>query len=74
MTLVDDSGLTAVDVAKTKKVKATLKQAWTEATQAREVTNLGPVREGSSKAAGKASPKKSARGCGEVIFDVSVST
>ena len=33
VTLVDDSGLSPVEVAKTKTVKSTLKQAWTEATQ-----------------------------------------
>ena len=79
MTSVDDSGLTPVDVAKTKKVKATLKQAWSEATQGRAKDNLGPVRcpsstsrrsfDGSIPASAPKSPKKG----GQVIFDVSIS-
>jgi hypothetical protein len=67
VTLYDDSGLTPVDVAKTKKVKATLKHAWTEATQNREPKNLAPVREGSARSFSSVGRRK-----GEVVFDVSI--
>ena len=66
VTLYDDSGLTPVDVAKTKKVKATLKHAWAEATQSREPRNLAPVREGSARSLNSCARRK-----GEVVFDVS---
>ena len=73
VTLVDGSGLTPVDVAKTKKVKDTLKYAWSEATQGKEPPNLAPVREGSGRPQqGKSSGKEKGKGGGEVIFDVSV--
>ncbi|ELU16238.1 hypothetical protein CAPTEDRAFT_194722 [Capitella teleta] len=68
--LYDDSGLTPVDVAKTKKVKATLKHAWTEATQHREPRNLAPVREGSTRSL----RGKNSRHTGEVVFDSLVSS
>ena len=35
VTLVDDAGLTPADVAKTKRVRTTLRQAWVAATQPR---------------------------------------
>ncbi|XP_022096379.1 uncharacterized protein LOC110982351 [Acanthaster planci] len=44
VTLVDDSGNTPVDVAKTKKLKHALKEAWTEATQAKRDLVLTPVK------------------------------
>ncbi len=85
VTLVDDSGLTPVDVAKTKKVKGTLKQAWTEATQAKVQTNLAPLKNtidsigapnvGSKTNTPSSSPerkKKPGGKGGEVVFDVSI--
>ncbi|XP_070564922.1 uncharacterized protein [Ptychodera flava] len=43
--LVDDGGNTAVDVAKTRKIKTKLKEAWAEATQLRrESVVLSPVK------------------------------
>ena len=78
VTLVDDSGHTPLDVAKTKKVKSTLKQAWTDATQKKIERNLGPVRPPSRDSLRQSgefnkSPqaKRKSRG-GEVIFDVSI--
>ncbi|XP_071795773.1 uncharacterized protein [Asterias amurensis] len=44
VTLVDDSGNTPVDVAKTKKLKHALREAWTEATQAKRDMVLTPVK------------------------------
>ena len=69
VTIVDDSGLTPVDVAKTKKVKVTLKQAWTEATQCQARRNLGPVRDSALRRSSESPlPVKK----GQVMFDVSI--
>lgn len=62
-----------MDVAKTRKMKTTLKEAWTEATQKNKPPELAPVRLPSlddSRISFKEDavlPRK-----GEVIFDVSV--
>ncbi|KAK7480430.1 hypothetical protein BaRGS_00028349 [Batillaria attramentaria] len=70
VTLTDDRGLTPVDLAKTRKMKTTLKEAWTEATQKKQTTELAPVRnpsrDGSRLSKRDASPEKKK---GEVIFD-----
>ena len=67
---MDDTGLTALDLARGRKMKATLKEAWTEATQSRQSTNLGPL-----KTPGREDTRLSVddnrRRKGEVIFDVS---
>nr|KAG5694619.1 hypothetical protein BaRGS_014714 [Batillaria attramentaria] len=67
----DDRGLTPVDLAKTRKMKTTLKEAWTEATQKKQTTELAPVRnpsrDGSRLSKRDASPEKKK---GEVIFDI----
>ena len=66
VTLTDDGGLTPVDMAKTKKVKVTLREAWTEATQGvSTAATSGGTR--TSVSADVKKPKKK----GEVIFDVS---
>ena len=54
VTVVDDSGLTPVDVAKSKRVKATLKQAWAKATEKKGGSgqSLNPVRPPSRSANG----------------------
>ncbi|XP_071954850.1 uncharacterized protein [Antedon mediterranea] len=45
VTLVDDRGFTPVDVARNKKMKSTLKDAWMEATSNKpEMTVLSPVK------------------------------
>ncbi|XP_072182009.1 uncharacterized protein [Diadema setosum] len=44
VTLVDDRGKTAVDVAKTKRMKSVLKEAWTEATHNKQEAELSPVK------------------------------
>lgn len=44
ITLTDDRGMTAVDLAKTRKMKTTLREAWAEATQKCKPAELGPVR------------------------------
>jgi hypothetical protein len=79
VTLTDDRGRTPVDLAKTRKMKTTLKEAWTEATQGASQPELGPVRTVASRESGQGSrvslrddsPGGRKRG-GEVIFDVSV--
>jgi len=43
VTLVDDTGLTPLDAAKNKKVKATLKAAWTDSMQRKISSQLAPV-------------------------------
>lgn len=74
VTLTDDRGLTALDLARGRKIKAVLKEAWTEATQCRPSTSLAPLktpgREDSRLSTEDVRRKK--RGGGEVIFDVSV--
>ena len=75
MTLTDDRGLTPVDLAKTRKLKAILKEAWTEATQSSSQPELAPVktnpgREGGSRLSLREESPARRRG-GEVIFDVS---
>ncbi|XP_076450604.1 uncharacterized protein LOC143286754 [Babylonia areolata] len=46
VTLTDDRGFTPVDLAKTRKLKTLLKEAWTEATQNNAAPELAPVRTG----------------------------
>ncbi|XP_022336709.2 uncharacterized protein LOC111132656 isoform X3 [Crassostrea virginica] len=71
VTLTDDRGLTALDLARGRKIKAVLKEAWTEATQCRPSTSLAPLktpgREDSRLSTEDVRRKK--RGGGEVIFD-----
>ncbi len=75
VTIVDDSGLTPVDVAKTKRVKATLKQAWSDATQGKIEKNLRPVRlssgDGAVRKSWESLPSSTKKQGGMVIFDVS---
>ena len=76
--IVDDSGLTCVDVAKTKRVKNTLREAWTEVTQG-TTPDLKPVRtpettrrSSQSNGVSAISQNRAKKGGGEVIFDVSI--
>ena len=74
VTLTDDRGLTPVDLAKTRKMKTTLKEAWAEATQNNAPPELAPVRATASRESGSRSSLREespARRKGEVIFDVS---
>lgn len=75
MTITDDRGFTAIDVAKSKRMKVRLREAWSEATKSRQQINLAPLRAPSrddmsrlSMDNGKTEPKMKK---GEVIFDVS---
>ena len=75
--MTDDRGLTSLDLARGKKMKATLKEAWNEATKGRPSIELAPIRapsreevrasveEFNSKRKDRKGDKK-----GEVIFDV----
>lgn len=64
--ITDDQGLTPIEVARTKKMKNLLKEAWTESNR----TNNNEITHGSSeevkKKGGNTTKKKP-----EVIFDVS---
>ena len=74
MTLTDDRGLTPVDLAKTRKMKTTLKEAWAEATQNNSPLELAPVRTTQSRESGSRlslREESPTRKKGEVIFDVS---
>ncbi|XP_041466973.1 uncharacterized protein LOC121417356 isoform X2 [Lytechinus variegatus] len=44
ITIVDDSGNTAVDVAKTKRMKSVLRDAWMEVTDNKQAEVLSPVK------------------------------
>ncbi|XP_021359609.1 uncharacterized protein LOC110454439 [Mizuhopecten yessoensis] len=70
VTLTDDRGLTPVDLARGRKMKTTLKEAWAEATQGRAPTNLAPVKAHSRQEtrASLEDLNKGKKG-GEVIFD-----
>ncbi|XP_069131824.1 uncharacterized protein [Argopecten irradians] len=71
VTLTDDRGLTPVDLARGKKMKTTLKEAWAEATQGHALTNLAPVKVPSrqeTRTSLEELNKKGKKG-GEVIFD-----
>ncbi|KAK3101844.1 hypothetical protein FSP39_006765 [Pinctada imbricata] len=68
ITMVDDTGLTALDLARGRKMKATLKEAWTEATQSRQSTNLGPLKTPGREDT-RLSTDDNKRRKGEVIFD-----
>ncbi|KAK6190356.1 hypothetical protein SNE40_002244 [Patella caerulea] len=65
VTLVDDQGNSAVDLAKSKKMRTTLKEAWSEATQKKSSPNLAPVKAPSREEKKGPIQKKK----GEVIFD-----
>ncbi|KAK7099181.1 uncharacterized protein [Littorina saxatilis] len=74
VTLTDDRGFTPVDLAKTRKMKMTLKEAWTEATQNNPTPELAPVavrgiqsRESGSRLSTR--EESPGRKKGEVIFD-----
>lgn len=74
VTLTDDRGLTALDLARGRKIKAVLKEAWTEATQCKPSTSLAPLRtpgREDSRMSSEDVKKKKRGGGGEVIFDVS---
>lgn len=74
VTLTDDRGLTPVDLAKTRKMKTTLKEAWAEATQNNSPLELAPVRTTQSRESGSRlslREESPTRKKGEVIFDVS---
>ncbi|XP_062621332.1 uncharacterized protein LOC134282921 [Saccostrea cucullata] len=71
VTLTDDRGLTALDLARGRKIKAVLKEAWTEATQCRPSTSLAPLKTPGREDVRMSTEdgKKKKRGGGEVIFD-----
>ncbi|XP_061177816.1 uncharacterized protein LOC133186594 isoform X2 [Saccostrea echinata] len=71
VTLTDDRGLTALDLARGRKIKAVLKEAWTEATQCRPSTSLAPLKTPGREDVRLSTEdgKKKKRGGGEVIFD-----
>lgn len=72
VTLTDDRGLTALDLARGRKIKAVLKEAWTEATQCKPSTSLAPLRtpgREDSRMSTEDVKKKKRGGGGEVIFD-----
>ncbi|KAL8569123.1 hypothetical protein ACOMHN_055039 [Nucella lapillus] len=72
VTLTDDRGYTPVDLAKTRKLKNILKEAWTEATQHNASPELAPVRVTPSREGGpRSSTREESPGGrrGEVIFD-----
>lgn len=77
VTMTDDMGKTPLDLAKGKKMKSTLKEAWTEATLQRRSTNLRPIKKSGSKEDVRMSmeglPKRKKSTGGEVVFDVSFS-
>ncbi|XP_052242175.1 uncharacterized protein LOC127852295 isoform X2 [Dreissena polymorpha] len=70
VTLTDDRGLNPVDLAKTRKMRKKLQEAWTEATTAKTSLNLGPIRSFSKedlRASVEDLTKKKKKG--EVIFE-----
>ncbi|XP_041365735.1 uncharacterized protein LOC121380819 [Gigantopelta aegis] len=69
VTLTDDSGLRAVDLAKSRKMKTTLKEAWTEANDKKQPTNLSPVRAPSREQSRMSAEGINKKRKGEVIFD-----
>jgi len=80
--LVDDGGLTCVEVAKTKRVKAVLREAWSEATMQGKPSNLSPVKTPSADGLKRSTQSSTVKTIsqnhgkktgGEVIFDVSKS-
>ena len=75
VTLTDDRGLTPVDLAKTRKMKNTLREAWTEATQKNAQTELAPIRKTvgqGPRLAGRDESPKGRKPKGEVIFEVHI--
>ncbi|XP_060068251.1 probable serine/threonine-protein kinase DDB_G0282963 [Ylistrum balloti] len=70
VTLTDDRGLTPMDLARGKKMKTTLKEAWAEAIHGHAPTNLAPVKAPSRQETRTSLEdlNKSKKG-GEVIFD-----
>lgn len=70
VTLTDDRGLMPVDLARSRKMKNTLKEAWNEKKQKQPVANLAPVRAPSREDTRNSVEEKSRRRKGEVIFDV----
>ncbi|KAL5007408.1 hypothetical protein ScPMuIL_016214 [Solemya velum] len=69
VTLTDDRGLTPVDLARSRKMKNTLKEAWSEIKQKQPVANLGPVRAPSREDTRTSLDEHPRRRKGEVIFD-----
>jgi len=75
VTMIDENGLTPVEVAKTKKIKSTLKQAWAEATEYKPPAKTAQDSGANSKPPTEArpvAPPRRKKAKGEVIFDVSV--
>ena len=71
VTIVDENGLTPVEVAKTKKIKSTLKQAWAEATEYKSHPKGSEVKSVPRSEAKPVAPPRRKKAKGEVIFDVS---
>ncbi|XP_052066561.1 uncharacterized protein LOC127706153 isoform X3 [Mytilus californianus] len=67
--LTDDRGLTSLDLARGKKMKATLKEAWMEATRGKPVVDLAPIRAPSREEVRASVEKFDSKRKGEVIFD-----
>ncbi|CAG2255860.1 Mitogen-activated protein kinase kinase kinase 19 [Mytilus edulis] len=67
--LTDDRGLTSLDLARGKKMKATLKEAWIEATRGKPVVDLAPIRAPSREEVRASVEKFDSKRKGEVIFD-----
>ncbi|CAC5404426.1 unnamed protein product [Mytilus coruscus] len=67
--LTDDRGLTSLDLARGKKMKATLKEAWIEATRGKPVVDLAPIRAPSREEVKASIEKFDSKRKGEVIFD-----
>ena len=70
VTIVDENGLTPVEVAKTKKIKSTLKQAWAEATEYKP-NPRSEVKSAPRSEVKPVAPPRRKKAKGEVIFDVS---
>lgn len=84
ISLTDDQGMTALDVARSKKMKSCLREAWAEVLQSRQEVSLAPVRQPTHDGSRlsmrgdtpdlRAETPQTRRHQGEVLFDVSVCT
>lgn len=70
VTLTDDRGSTALDFAKTRKMRKKLQEAWTEVSSSRSKTSLGPVRTQSREDLRSSIEDLTRKKKGEVIFEV----
>jgi hypothetical protein len=68
--MTDDRGLTSLDLARGKKMKATLKEAWIEATKGKPALDLAPIRAPSREEVRASVEEFNSKKKGEVIFDV----